>query len=103
MCWKLTIFNLEMSVSIPVHLLIEWVKPLEVLSLHNIGFTVKNFYESLLWFMIMSKLFILVAECQPSAVSSPNPDDPSGPPICADWQTGDFGPVMTVVYMQSVF
>ena len=39
----------------------------------------------------MAKLFILIAECQPPAVSSPNPDDPTGPPICADWQVGGFG------------
>ena len=50
--------------------------------------------------LFMSKLFILIAKCQPPAVSSPNPDDPTGPPICADWQTGDFGPVMTVVCSQ---
>ena len=48
--------------------------------------------------LYMSKLFVLLAECPPPAVSSPNPDDPSGPPICADWAVGPFGRVMTNAY-----
>ena len=47
-------------------------------------------------------MFILSAEllaaCPSPAVSSPNPDDPSGPPICADWEVGPFGRVMTNAY-----
>ena len=45
--------------------------------------------------MIFVKVFVSIAECGPPAISSPNPDDPSGPTICADWQTGPFGRVMT--------
>ena len=48
-------------------------------------------------YIVYVKIIYLVAECQPPAVSSPNPDDPTGPPICADWQVGEFGPVMTVI------
>ena len=47
------------------------------------------------YLLYMSKL---LAACPPPAVSSPNPDDPSGPPICADWEVGSFGRVMTNAY-----
>ena len=48
--------------------------------------------------MYMSKLFVLLTACPPPAVSSSNPDDPNGPPICADWEIGSFGRVMTNAY-----
>ena len=51
-------------------------------------------------FIVYFKIIYFKARCQPPAVSTPNPDDPTGSPICADWQTGDFGPVMTVVCSQ---
>ena len=47
---------------------------------------------------VYQNCFVLLAECAPPAVSSPNPDDPSGPPICADWAVGPFGRVMTNAY-----
>ena len=42
----------------------------------------------------LSKLFVLAAECGPPAFSSPNPDDPDGPTICANWEVGPFGRVI---------
>ena len=39
-----------------------------------------------------------MSECRPPAISSPNPSDPSGPPICADWEVGPFGRVMTDIW-----
>ena len=47
---------------------------------------------------VYQNCFVLLAECAPPAVSSPNPDDPTGPPICADWAVGPFGRVMTNAY-----
>ena len=65
-------------------------------SLHNVSCIVQqvlvdpDYYGSL----SLSKLFVLVVECGPPAFSSTNPDDPDGPPICADWEVGPFGRVI---------